>query len=139
LLAAWLLSTVALCWLWLERRMLRANNQAGNQADNRNTVAVDAGKHAFKQACNNNSPKAAEQTLLRLAAGAYPPACRSLGQLAAKVSDPELKAEILKLEQALYSPQTESWQGEALYQAWLKRKASHTSQQAVQLQPLYPD
>lgn len=139
LLAAWLLSTVALCWLWLERRTLRANNQAGNQADNRNTVAVDAGKHAFKQACNNNSPKAAEQTLLRLAAGAYSPACRSLGQLAAKVSDPELKAEILKLEQALYSPQTESWQGEALYQAWLKRKASHTSQQAVQLQPLYPD
>lgn len=139
LLAAWLLSTVALCWLWLERRMLRANNQAGNQADNRNTVAVDAGKHAFKQACNNNSPKAAEQTLLRLAAGAYPPACRSLGQLAAKVSDPELKAEILKLEQALYSPQTESWQGEALYQAWLKRKANHTSQREVQLQPLYPD
>lgn len=139
LLAAWLLSTVALCWLWPGRRKLRANHHTANHADSGNTVAVDAGKHAFKQACNNNAAKKAEQTLLRLAAGAYPPACRSLGELAAKVSDPALKAEIRKLEQALYSPQTENWQGEALYQAWLTRKASHTTQHAVQLQPLYPD
>jgi len=114
--AGWLLT---LAYIWYERRG-RAHSQMGTD---KSVVHIKQAVSAVESACKAHDAKACEQALLQLAARQYPDAsCHSLSALAAICSQ-DMKAEVGKLEQALYAPGATPWQGDGLLRAFQQADA----------------
>jgi hypothetical protein len=110
--AIWLLT---LAYVWHLRRGRGARNQEGRD---RRAVNLKQASKAVETACNAHDAKACEQALLHLAIFQYPDSLfHSLSALSA-ICSPPLRAEVLKLEQALYAPGSSPWQGDALFHAF---------------------
>jgi len=99
-LLPWALSALGgLLWYLRQRRVNHATaNTLGTAA-----IAVDDSKprNAFRAACGRNDLDAAAQALLRWAR-LYRPGLRSLGELAAQVSDASQRESLVLLERARY-------------------------------------
>ncbi|MDH3872273.1 MAG: hypothetical protein OEU44_08670 [Gammaproteobacteria bacterium] len=102
---------------------------------------VNALVDALRQACESNDAHSAARALLQWAAVHWPEGPpTSLGALAQRVSSGT--AAVRELDQALYAPGKQSWQGQALWQAFQKGlddKQEHSQAGSEALSPLYPD
>ncbi len=99
----------------------------------------------FQQACANNQPKLAEQSLKRWARQNFAQSITTLQeveQLLAQPANTQLSDELNSLQAALYSAQkVDSWQrGKQLYQAvrTAQQRSDTASKASSPLPPLYP-
>ena len=96
----------------------------------------------LRRACLSDEPRAARRALLRWAAASWPEdAPRSLQELAKHLANAELRAELARLDRALYAPDQDPWRGEPLWQRARKglvRPAPPRLQKAGDLPVLYP-
>jgi hypothetical protein len=103
--------------------------------------SVNALVDALRLACESNDAHSAARALLQWAAAHWPEGPpTSLGALAQRVSSGT--AAVRELDQALYAPGKQSWQGQALWQAFqqgMDDKQQHKQAGSEALSPLYPD
>ncbi|MCY4363684.1 MAG: hypothetical protein OXE42_16150, partial [Gammaproteobacteria bacterium] len=131
LAAAWVITLVYI----LKQR--KAGPPAAGQAGN---GRLGEAEKNIKRACRDNDPQQAKTALLEWA-GAHPSGlpATSLGDLE-KYSSGELAVEIRNLSRVLYSRTTGPWNGEPLWQAFVKEsKTSRTDTSGTrgELEPLY--
>ncbi len=91
----------------------------------------------LKKACQANDPKAAKQALLKWGKQHF--SANSLAAIAPHC-EARLRDEINKLNQYLYAPQSDPWQGNALFRAFAEhnaRKKVSQKQADSPLEPLY--
>jgi len=109
LLLLWLVTLVA----WRRARSVpRATTAAGN-GDQEPPQRPPA---TLRRACLANDAGAARAALLEWAAGSWSQPPRSLMNLAERVCDAPLRAQLATLDRALYAPDKEPWRGEPLWQ-----------------------
>lgn len=94
----------------------------------------------LRRACRRNDAPAARHALRRWGAERWPEAPpRSLGELAGRVSDPQIRAALLELDRHLYGPSGSPWQGRALVGFPGRAGKGPISPPAAEdLPPLYP-
>lgn len=104
------------------------------------TSRVRFDSRALKQACQRNDAVAARAELLRFGHQQLDTRCLSLTELKAVVNAKALNQQLDILNNALYSDNATTWQGEALWQAWQSFSTAKTSTGGEQhsLSPLYP-
>ena len=95
----------------------------------------------IKQACLNNNSKAAKQAILAWGKLCFPQnninAISELGKLLGGTAEEQLS----QLNQALYSPALNDWQGQELWQAiqqYDSNQQNNTRKKTIALAPLYP-
>jgi hypothetical protein len=133
---------------WLLRRKEPAGRSAvpepapaGDRPDTAPAPRAAEARQSLERACEANDAHAASHALLAWAAATWPEAPpRSLGALGQRLAGG--KTEIKALEQALYAPDHQVWEGQALWEALqngLREKAAGPSSAAGDgLLPLYP-
>jgi len=131
--------------IWLLRRGHPGQIAAVGQAvtGKPNTARTPRGgeaRQALERACELNDAQAAARSLLEWAAAIWPEAPpRSLGALGQRLATGT--AEVHALEQALYAPGHETWQGQSLWEALqtgLREPVPGPSPAGDGLLPLYP-
>jgi len=136
---------LALLLIWLLRRGHPGQIAAVGQAvtGKPNTARTPRGgeaRQALERACELNDAQAAARSLLEWAAAIWPEAPpRSLGALGQRLATGT--AEVHALEQALYAPGHETWQGQSLWEALqtgLREPVPGPSPAGDGLLPLYP-
>jgi len=130
LLAVWLLTLLGSYVLW----RLKAAVKPAVQTQNR----VRFNSSELKRACKQGDATAAKAELLRFAHQQLDKRCQSLTEMSAYIHSAELKNQLIKLNAALYG-NSNTWQGEHLWQAWQQYDAGRKETSASDnLQPLYP-
>ena len=102
---------------------------------------VSATVDALQQACTSNDADAAAKALLHWAAAHWPEGPpTSLGALAQRISSGG--DAVRELDHALYAAGSQTWQGQALWEAFqqgMDVKTGHAPLDSESLSPLYPD
>jgi len=135
----WLALILALAFIIILVLFIRLRQQTNKTKITNNDVPIKltSSLKALKKACRENQAPEAQQALIDW--GKIYFQVSTLKEITTQC-DPNLKSEIDRLNQSLYSQNTAaSWQGEDLYQAVIKEKKS--SSQATSndpLSPLYP-
>ena len=138
--------SVALLVGWLLTVVFLRSSRHGNQRIATSTVAETPQKETHRQlvrgiraACENNDAETARDLLLEWAQQCLPNAPKTLGHLAAEVSDDMARA-VGDLERSLYGSSSGSWDGGALANALTQlgsvTRSSEESPEEV-LHPLY--
>ncbi len=138
--------SVLLVFLWLATfiawRRARAQPQAAGGERDRGLEAPQRSAAALRRACLSDEPRAAREALLRWAADSWPEdAPRSLQELAKRLADAELRAQLASLDRALYASGQGPWLGEPLWQRareGLVRPAPARPEKGDDLTELYP-
>ena len=138
--------SVLLVFLWLATfiawRRARAKPQAAGVKRYRGLEAPQRSPASLRRACLSDEPRAAREALLRWAAASWPEdAPRSLQELANRLANAELHAELASLDRALYASDQEPWRGEPLWQLARKgplRPAPARPEKEDDLPVLYP-
>lgn len=104
------------------------------------TSRVRFDSRALKQACQRNDAVVARAELLRFGHQQLDTRCLSLTELKAVVNTKTLNQQLDILNDALYSNNAKTWQGDALWQAWQSFSAAKTTtgDEQQSLSPLYP-
>jgi hypothetical protein len=115
----WQLATLfcAIGWAFSLLLLLRkgATKNSSQAADDPKTVSPKAAYKSLIAACAADQPSQARKTLIQWAAAIQDnPSITSLNAAGNAMADSELKLELLKLEQALYSSATNLWHGAPL-------------------------
>ncbi len=112
LLLAWLITV--LCWRQTVRRQATGVKERDLQAEKKQTVS----RETIKKACLENNPRAAHQAILGWAAANWPQnPPQNLKTVATKLENPELSNIFANLEETLYSPDEQTWEGSHFWQA----------------------
>lgn len=137
----WIAGTLLLLWLttlfaWWSSWRRRSAKTALSQPP----TTVHNARRALRQACQNNDAKGAEKALLNWATAVWPHhPPTNLGALAARL---DLNTAPLKaLDQVLYAPGHNAWEGPVLWQTvkqGLPEKRRLPAHQPSGLAPLYP-
>jgi hypothetical protein len=135
-----------LVFLWLATfiawRRARARPQTAAAERDRGLDAPQVSATTLRRACLSDEPRAARRALLRWAAASWPEdAPRSLQELAKHLANAELRAELVRLDRALYASDQEPWRGKPLWQRARKglvRPAPPRPPQRDDLPVLYP-
>ena len=135
-----------LVFLWLATfiawRRARARPQTAPGERDRGQDAPQVSATTLRRACLSDEPRAARRALLRWAAASWPEnAPRSLQELAKHLANAELRAELARLDRALYASDQDPWRGEPLWhraRKGLVRPAPPRPQKAGDLPVLYP-
>jgi hypothetical protein len=129
---AWL-ATLVLWWLDRRRRAGAWSGSAGPSVESRRQA-----EKRLRVACRGADPQAARGALLAWGRAQWPDRpLHSLGALARLVND-DVAAEIATLQEALYAPGNQPWQGEKLFRAVAaSRPAGTPDGGAGGLRPLY--
>ena len=135
LLGLWL-ATIALCSYLLLSGTSRY--RARSQDNNKTRQNSSFSPKALQRACQAGDAQGAKQALLYWAKQRYQPAPASLGELRHCAGDADFATAILQLERQLYGEQPHPWQGEALYQAWLRLPPATQADNQSTLATLYP-
>ena len=132
LLSLWLLSMIGTYMLW------QLKTPAEHKTSNDSRVRFNSSK--LKQACQQNDAAAAKAELLRFAHQQFDLRCKSLSELEYAIDSEDVKLQLRKLNQALYSTGT-NWQGAEFWQIWQQTDLSAVSRtpQTDSLKPLYPN
>jgi hypothetical protein len=138
--------SVLLVFLWLATfiawRRARAKPQAAGGKRDRGLEAPQRSAASLGRACLRDDAHAAREALLQWAAASWPEdAPCSLQELAKRLANAELGAELASLDQALYGSGQEPWRGEPLWQRARKgllRPAPARPQKQDDLPVLYP-
>ena len=136
LLLAWIITVL----LW--RKTLRL--QAGlKKREIKSGKKEPANREAIKKACLDNNPRDTHQAILGWAAASWPQKPpQNLKEIAAYLENPTLADAFANLEETLYSPTGQSWNGRNFWQTItnnLQKKAPANSsrEQKKGLPPLY--
>jgi len=137
LLLAWLITIL----LWHRSRHQQASGLKGRdlQAEKKPT----ANRETIKKACLDNNPQATHQSILGWGAASWPQnPPQNLQTIAINLKNPELSDTFANLEEALYSPNDQTWDGKYFWQTIannLQKKAptNSSSKQKKGLPPLY--
>jgi len=93
-----------------------------------------------RQACRDNDASQARANILSWARSQWQFDGNSLSNLANQVEEPALKEALVQLDNFLYSPVNDSWQGEYLWQLLRAHKPAKTAEpKGSVLTTLYPD
>ncbi len=138
--------SVLLVFLWIATfiawRRARAQPRAAGGKQNRGLEAPQVSATTLRRACLSDEPRAARQALLHWAAASWPEdAPRSLQELAKRLVNAELRAELARLDRALYASDQDPWRGGPLWQQarkGLARPAPARPQRGDDLPVLYP-
>jgi hypothetical protein len=137
---------VLLVFLWLATfiawRRARGKPQAAGGERYPGLKAPQPSAASLRHACLSDEPRAAREALLRWAADSWPEdAPRSLQELAKRLADGELRAQLASLDRALYASGQGPWLGEPLWQRARKglvRPAPARPEKGDDLTELYP-
>ena len=138
----WLSLTLAAAWIATIIYMLRERRKhrpaTGPKPE---TLKADAAMKALKRACRDNDSQQAKAALLQWAKNQAGPPVSSLGDVE-KRSGEKLAGEIRDLSRRLYARGADPWQGEPLWQAFMRetKAASKTASQKSppgDLEPLF--
>jgi hypothetical protein len=133
--AGWLLTLI----IWWNKHRNEQTNKRHTQKKI-NTASISSADKALKKACAKNDAHSCKDALIAWGKAIYssnPPS--SLGHLAELAGDP-LKSEIAKLEETLYSLNTQSWKSGDLWEITrrIKREQADKKLPPVDsLEPLY--
>ena len=138
--------SVLLVFLWLATfiawRRARGKPQAAGGERYPGLKAPRPSAASLRHACLSDEPRAAREALLRWAADSWPEdAPRSLQELAKRLADAELRAQLASLDRALYASGQGPWLGEPLWQRARKglvRPAPARPEKGDDLTELYP-
>lgn len=136
--AAWLLTLLVLFWLRFAKPRPNETVLPKQKAKQKNTpINLNGIIKELKTACSGNNPQAAQQALIKWATISHN--IINLADLA-KYCDADMRAELAKLNQALYAKQKVVWNGAGLLQAVMAKqtKKSSTKKDDEPLVPLYP-
>jgi hypothetical protein len=135
LLALWLVTFVA----W---RRARTTPRTAHGMGDDGHLSAHRPAATLRRACLADDPGAARNALLAWAADAWPEhPPRSLMELAKRLPDAPLRAELANLDRALYAADREPWRGEPLWQRarrGLARPAPQAPREHDDLPLLYP-
>lgn len=134
LLLLWPSSLGLLYWV-LRQGRLAPPAVAAEQEQLAGVVRFNARK--FREACQQHDAATAKLQLLRWASQVLDANIVNLAQLQQQLPDGPLKTQVQQLGFQGYQPQTQSWQGEALFAAWQSYQPA-TERPHDQLAPLYP-
>ncbi|MCP5419546.1 MAG: protein BatD [Gammaproteobacteria bacterium] len=118
----WATAFVLLLWLvtigaWWRSAKLRQRGNGETENQREISLSVRTAKRALRMACTQNDAAGAAKALLQWADMIWPlKPPRSLGALAMRL-EPEARNFIYSLDQALYAPATDPWNGEFLWKA----------------------
>lgn len=137
----WLTLTLAAAWVATIIYLLRERRKRLPAAEPKpETLKTDAAMKALKKACLANDSQQAKAALLQWARSQAGPPVSSLGDVE-KRSGEKLAGEIRDLSRRLYARGADPWQGEPLWQAFMREnKASKTTPQTAppgDLEPLF--
>ena len=138
--------SVLLVFLWLATfiawRRARGKPQAAGGERYPGLKAPRPSAASLRHACLSDEPRAAREALLRWAADSWPEdAPRSLQELAKRLADAELRAQLASLDRALYASGQGPWLGEPLWQRARKglvRPTPARPEKGDDLTELYP-
>ena len=141
-IVAGVLILAALLALYLQRaRSRKVPAVAAATAETSRPQSVNAAVDELQQACTANDAGAAAKALLQWAAAHWPEEPpTSLGALGQRISTGA--AAVRELDQVLYAPGKQAWQGQALWEAFqqgMDGSTEHTQTHSEALSPLYPD
>ena len=131
--------------VWLFKKREKHAHTVSRESTQSQPVTQSEAWRQFQQACANNQPKLAEQSLKRWARQNFAQSITTLQeveQLLAQPANTQLSDELNSLQAALYSAQkVDSWQrGKQLYQAVrsAQQRSDTASKASSPLPPLYP-
>ena len=132
LLGLWLLSMIGVYIRWQIR------SPSEHKISNDSRVRFDSSK--LKQACMQNDAATAKAELLRFAHQQFDLRCKSLSEIEHVIDSEQIKLQLGKLNQALYSIGN-NWQGAEFWQIWQQANVSASSKStgSNNLKPLYPN
>lgn len=129
---AWLLTLLFIFWPRLNK------SRAEPRSKTENLLAPPKLKETIQQlktACADNNPQAAQQALIKWATVSYN--ITNLVELSA-YCDADLKAELIKLNHALYAKEKLTWDGSGLLKSVLAKQAKQSSSKNTDDDPLVP-
>ncbi|MEJ2610403.1 MAG: BatD family protein [Candidatus Thiodiazotropha sp.] len=135
----WLITTI----LWLRARSTNQKTITAESQPQTNTPNTKKALERFRQACLNNDPKTARQTLLEWAAARWPMKPPQRLEMVGQCIGIESLEILQEMDRCIYAGAAQTWDGEA---AWSRlsplltkrEKQSRNDTQAKILPPLYP-
>lgn len=136
----WIAAALFLAWLitlflWFKSRALKI------QAKQSQPAVSGFSRKSLKQACQSNDPLATRNELIAWAKQKWPKKMiTGLYQIKRQANSIAFKDELNRLDSALFSPVSDDWSGEALWNAFMLECESPPSQPSTQsgvIPPLY--
>ncbi|RUO34502.1 BatD family protein [Aliidiomarina soli] len=117
LLILWLLTLLIFAWFYWRTRHRQPSSPSAQKASDKVPAASRKPLQQLKVACRANQPQAARQALLAWVNSTTERHCATLDEVSNYFASTPLTAQLNALQEALYRPQSQWQQGDALWQS----------------------